>query len=95
MEKLQSKIQLLKSYKESESKSLKPLFTIDAEYYEFKERHNKAKMPRNNLEKYKDPDVRYYACVVDKNRAGAKPRLVFRLNLAYNSWEELGYLRLK
>ncbi len=47
------------------------------------------------LKKYDDPDVRYYACVVDKNRAGAKPRLVFKLNLAYNSWEELGYLRLK
>ena len=48
-----------------------------------------------DLEKYKDPDVRYYACVVDKNRAGAKPTLLFRLNLAYNVWEELGYLRLK
>ena len=47
------------------------------------------------LKKYEDPDVRYYACVVDKNRAGAKPRLVFKLNLAYNSWVELGYLRLK
>jgi hypothetical protein len=47
------------------------------------------------LEHFKDPDVRYYACVVDKNRAGAKPKLLFRLNLAYNSWEELGYLRLK
>jgi len=48
-----------------------------------------------NLENVKDPDVRYYACVVDKNRAGAKPHLVFKLNLAYNSWEELGYIRLK
>ncbi len=48
-----------------------------------------------DLEKFQDPDVRYYACVVDKNRAGPKPKLVFRLNLAYNSWEELGYLRLK
>ena len=47
------------------------------------------------LEKYKNPDVRYYAWVVDKNRAGAKPTLVFRLNLAYNRWEELGYLRMK
>lgn len=47
------------------------------------------------LEKFKDPDVRYYACVVDKNRAGAKPKLLFRLNLAYNIWNELGYLRLK
>ena len=48
-----------------------------------------------DLEKFKDSDVRYYGCVVDKNRAGAKPTLLFRLNLAYNSWEELGYLRLK
>lgn len=48
-----------------------------------------------DLKKLNDPDVRYYACVVDKNRAGAKPTLVFRLNLAYNVWEELGYLRLK
>lgn len=48
-----------------------------------------------DLEKSENPDVRYYACVIDKNRAGAKPKLVFRLNLAYNSWEELGYLKLK
>lgn len=48
-----------------------------------------------NLEKFDDPDIRYYACVVDKNRAGAKPTLLFRLNLAYNIWEELGFLRLK
>ncbi len=48
-----------------------------------------------DLIEYDDPDVRYYACVVDKNRAGAKPKLLFRLNLAYNRWEELGYLRLK
>ena len=47
------------------------------------------------IEKFKDSDVRHYACVVDKNRAGAKPTLLFRLNLAYNSWEELGHLRLK
>lgn len=48
-----------------------------------------------NLKKFEDPNVRYYACVVDKNRAGSKPKVLFRLNLAYNSWEELGYLRLK
>ncbi len=46
------------------------------------------------LKKYEDPDERYYACVVDKNRAGAKPKLVFNLNLAYNRWNELGYLSL-
>ena len=48
-----------------------------------------------DLQKYEDPDVRYYACIVDKNRAGAKPKVLLRLNLAYNFWEELGYLRLK
>ena len=47
------------------------------------------------LKRYEDPDERYYACVVDKNRAGAKPKLVFNLNLAYNRWIELGYLKLK
>ena len=40
-------------------------------------------------------NTKYYACVVDKNRAGAKPRLLFRLNLDYNRWEEMGYVRLK
>lgn len=49
----------------------------------------------NDLEIYEDPDVRYYVCVIDKNRAGAKPKLLFRLNLAYNEWIELGYVRMK
>ncbi len=48
-----------------------------------------------DLEDYSDPDERYYVCVVDKNRAGAKPKLLFRLNLAYNEWQELGYVRIK
>ena len=48
-----------------------------------------------DLKKYKDPDVRYYACVVDKNRAGAKPKVLFRLNLAYNIWEELRIFAIK
>ena len=48
-----------------------------------------------DLEKSENPDIRYYACVIDKNRAGAKPKLVFKINLAYNSWEELGYLKMK
>ena len=48
-----------------------------------------------SLKEYKDPDERYYACIVDKNRAGSKPKTLFSLNLAYNRWIELGYLRLK
>lgn len=49
----------------------------------------------HDLKEYEDPDVRYYVCVVDKNRAGAKPKLLFKLNLAYNEWNEMGYVRLK
>lgn len=48
-----------------------------------------------DIEPDKDVNVRFYACVVDKNRAGDKPTVLFKLNLAYNCWEELGYLRLK
>ncbi len=49
----------------------------------------------SDLERPKLLNTRYYACVVDKNRAGSKPRIVFRLNLDFNRWEEIGYLRLK
>ena len=63
------------------------------EEYEYSEKEVDTKF--YNIEKSKDPDERYYSCVVDKNRAGAKPKLLFKLNLAYNSWEELGYVRLK
>ena len=48
-----------------------------------------------DLEKSYVSNTRYYACVVDKNRAGEKPRLLFRLNLDYNRWEEQGYVRYK
>ena len=48
-----------------------------------------------DIEVDKNPDVRYYACVVDKNRAGAKPTVLFKLNLAYNYWEEMGHVKLK
>ena len=48
-----------------------------------------------DLKDYEDPDERYYVGVIDKNRAGAKPKLLFRLNLAYNEWEELGYVKMK
>ena len=65
----------------------------DYDKYEYSKQEVDTKFFKS--EKSKNPDVRYYACVIDKNRAGAKPKLVFKLNLAYNSWEELGYLKLK
>ena len=64
-------------------------------YKEYEYSLNEVDTKFFNLEKSDNPDDRYYACVIDKNRAGAKPKLLFKLNLAYNSWEELGYLRLK
>lgn len=48
-----------------------------------------------DLEKPELLNTRYYAVVVDKNRAGAKPRLLYRLNLDFNIWEEMGYVRFK
>ena len=71
----------------------KQIHTEDLDKYEYS--LNEVDTKFFNLERSEDPDVRYYACVVDKNRAGSKPKLVFKLNLAYNEWEELGYLRLK
>ncbi len=72
---------------------IKQIHNEDLDDYEYSE--EEVDTTFYNLERYKDPNVRYYACVVDKNRAGAKPKVVFRLNLAYNEWFELGYLRLK
>ena len=52
-EKLHSKILLLKSYQEDSSNSLKPLFTIDSEYEEFKDRHTLSKVKRRDFSKYR------------------------------------------
>lgn len=71
-------------------KQINNQFFEDYEYSEIEE----AKKYKD-IKVYNDPDVRYYACIVDKNRAGAKPKLLFKLNLAYNEWVELGYLRMK
>ena len=52
-EKLHSKILLLRSYKEDSSKSLKPLFIIDSEYNEFKNRHMMSQVKRKDFSKYR------------------------------------------
>ena len=72
---------------------IKQIMRDDLDKYEYSLEEVDTKF--YELEKFKNPDVRYYACVVDKNRAGAKPKVLFRLNLAYNVWNELGYLKLK
>ena len=49
-QKLKSKINVLRNSKDTTSKPLAPLFSIDAEYEAFKERHSKAKVKRRPLE---------------------------------------------
>ena len=52
-EKLKAKMELLKSYKDNIEDYLKPLFTIDEEYKEFRRRHGKDKIERKDLKKHK------------------------------------------
>ena len=52
IEKLKSKIELLKNYHDTTEDSLKPLFTIENEYKEFKERHSKHTVPKRDLAKF-------------------------------------------
>ena len=53
VEKLKSKIQVLRISKDTTTKPLKPLFTTDTEYEQFKERHDKDKVSRKDLKTYK------------------------------------------
>ncbi len=52
VEKLKSKINVLRNSKDTTSKPLAPLFSIDAEYEAFKERHSKAKVKKGSLERF-------------------------------------------
>ncbi len=52
VEKLKSKIEVLKSSQDNTTIPLKPLFTINAEYDEFKKRHNSNKVKRAELSTY-------------------------------------------
>ena len=52
VEKLKSKIGVLRMSKDTTTNPLNPLFTTDAEYEAFKERHDKAKVARRNLSSY-------------------------------------------
>ncbi len=52
VEKLRSKIEMLKNSHDSTTNPLKPLFVTDSEYTEFKERHNKDVVPKGDLSTY-------------------------------------------
>ena len=51
-EKLKSKINVLRISKDTTTQPLKPLFTTDEEYKQFKERHDKDKVNRKDLKSY-------------------------------------------
>lgn len=53
MQKLKAKLELLKNYKDEGKDSLKPLFTIEEEYKEFRNRHGKDKIKRKDLKVHK------------------------------------------
>ena len=52
VEKLKSKITVLRNSKDNTTQPLSPLFSIDAEYDAFKERHSKAKVKTGKLEEF-------------------------------------------
>ncbi len=52
VQKLKSKIEVLRNSQDTTTKPLSPLFTIDAEYEEFKKRHAKAKVKRRDLKDF-------------------------------------------
>ena len=53
IQKLKSKIELLKNYHDDTSDALAPLFTVEEEYNEFKKRHAKNTIPKKDLENFK------------------------------------------
>ncbi len=53
IEKLKSKIEVLRVSHDDTTVPLKPLFSIDADYDEFKKRHNNDKVARTDLTSYK------------------------------------------
>ena len=53
VEKLKSKIQVLRVSRDMTTQPLKPLFTTNVEYQEFKERHAKAQVPKKPLAEHK------------------------------------------
>ena len=63
--------------------------------YEYSLEEDGDNVHYQDLEAPDTANTKYYACVVDKNRAGSKPKLLFKLDLDYNMWIEKGYVRLK
>lgn len=88
------------------SKGLKTVLTtltlwkeIDKKYYKkycyvstVGKEEDWGKQQEQDLPESEDPNIRLYSCCIDKNRAGAKKKLLFYVNLNTNEWYELGYV---
>ena len=72
---------------------IKAIHNTTYDMYEYAEQEESTEY--RDLEPPETLNTKYYACVVDKNRAGSKPKLLFKLDLDYNTWVEKGYVRLK
>ena len=70
IEKLKSKIEVLKSSHDDTSNPLNPLFSIDAEYDEFKKRHEKDKVKRADFKTFKGN------CFLGKDAGSTTTKLV-------------------
>ena len=84
VEKLKSKIELLKNYHDTASDSLKPLFTIENEYKEFKERHEKHNVPKRELDRFSGD------CFLGIDAGSTTSKLVLiddNANLLYSSYK--------
>ena len=84
IEKLKSKIELLRNYHDTASDSLKPLFTIENEYKEFKERHSKHNVPKRDLKSFSGD------CFLGIDAGSTTSKLVLiddQANLLYSSYK--------
>ena len=84
IEKLKSKIELLRNYHDTASDSLKPLFTIENEYKEFKERHSKHNVPKRDLRSFSGD------CFLGIDAGSTTSKLVLiddQSNLLYSSYK--------
>ena len=84
IEKLKSKIELLRNYHDTASDFLKPLFTIENEYKEFKERHSKHNVPKRDLNSFSGD------CFLGIDAGSTTSKLVLiddQANLLYSSYK--------
>ncbi len=62
-----------------------------SDYADFRYWASSENPNNDNIQKL-DTSKKYYACTILKNRIGAKPNLLFEVNLDLNTWEEVGQI---